>query len=394
MNSLLKTRLPPKVAIVHEWFHPKYKGGAEQVVRQIDGLFHEIGLEVKLAALIDAESKNKDSWLYGRDVLTSFIQNMPSGKSNIQSWLPFLPLAIEQLDLSKYKLIVSSSHLVAKGILTSPEQLHISYVHTPARYAWDQMQTYLHHSRLVKMGLGPLITWQLHRFRQWDQLSASRVDLFIANSHFTSQRIAKYWGRKSEVIHPPVDLKRFSWRVPREDFYLCVCRLVPNKRVDILVKAFNNLNLPLVIVGDGSQNSYIKKIASKNIKVLGSTPPNVVEDLMSRCRAFVYSGFEDFGIAPVEAMASGAPVIAYGAGGILDSVKCISSGLDSPTGLLFPDQSVNSLIEAVKHFENKKLWKELNPESIREWSESFSSESFAKKIQGTIIKAWDMHNAY
>ena len=245
-------QFPKNIALVHEWFSSRSFGGAEQVVHGIDNLISSIGSKTNLFSLVESESHLPESWLYGRSIQTSVIQRLPFGRSHVQQYLPLLPYAIEQLDLTNYPLVISSSHLVAKGVLTSPDQLHVSYVHSPARYAWDQMNVYLQRSSLAKAGLGPLIRWQLHCLRQWDQLSAMRVNCFLANSSFTARRISKYWGRKSHILHPPVNVNRFSFKEKREDYYLCLCRLVPNKKVDLVVRAFNALGLPLLVVGDCS----------------------------------------------------------------------------------------------------------------------------------------------
>ena len=392
MNVNSSLDLPRNIALVHEWFTPKSTGGAESVVEVIDDLLTEIATQPELFSLISEENLSKNSWLFQREVKTSFIQKLPFGISHVQQYLPLLPYAIEQIDLEGYPLVISSSHLVAKGILTSPDQLHISYVHTPVRYAWDQMNIYLKRSFLARIGLEPLIRWQLHTLRQWDQLSSSRIDYLVANSNFTARRIKKYWGRHSEVLHPPVNVDRFKWNKPREDFYLSVCRLVPNKRVDLVVRAFNKLKLPLVVVGDGVEKAYLKEIAGPTVQILGFQNQDKIEKLMSKCRAFVYAGVEDFGIAPVEAMASGAPVIAFGKGGVLDTVKCINSNSNNvATGLLFPAQTVKSLIEAVEFFKEKQLWRNLNPELIRDWSNSFSQDSFKSRFEKTISRAWGAH---
>ena len=293
--------LPQRIALVHEWFSPRYVGGAEQVVQEVDSLLRSLGCEPQIAALIDAESRRPGSWLHGRSVLTSPIQRLPWGRSHVQQYLPLLPFAIEQIDLGAAELVISSSHLVAKGVLTSPDQLHISYVHTPVRYAWDQMHAYLQRSSLARRGLGPLIRWQLHALRQWDQLSAQRVDHLIANSRFTARRIRKYWGREARVIHPPVEVERFRWNADRDDVYLCLCRLVPYKRVDLVVEAFNRLGLPLLVVGDGPEKARLEALAGPTVTLLGRQSQQQVEELMARCRAFVYAGLEDFAIAPVEA---------------------------------------------------------------------------------------------
>ena len=384
--------LPDNIAIVDEWFTPRSTGGAENVVQIIDDLLTEIASQPELFSLVSEDNLPKSSWLFNRKVRTSFIQNLPFGVSHVQQYLPLLPFAIEQLDLEGYSLVVSSSHLVAKGVLTSPDQLHVSYVHTPVRYAWDQMNIYLKRSFVRKIGLGPLIRWQLHNLRQWDQLSSSRVDYLLANSNFTAKRIWKYWKRRSEVLYPPVNVNRFSWNKPREDFYLSVSRLVPNKRVDLLVRAFNKLKLPLIIVGDGVEKAYLKDLAGPTIQILGFQSKEKIEDLMSKCRAFVYAGIEDFGIAPVEAMASGAPVIAFGKGGVLDTVKCFNTNSsEGATGLLFPAQTQRSLVEAIDYFNDKQLWRVLNPELIRVWADSFSQDSFKCRFEKTINRVWSEH---
>ena len=384
--------LPSNIALVHEWFTPRSTGGAENVVQVIDELLTKKASQPDLFSLVNEENLLKNSWLFNRKVRTSFIQKLPFGVSHVQQYLPILPFAIEQLDLEGYPLVISSSHLVAKGILTSPSQLHISYVHTPVRYAWDQMNIYLKRSFLSKIGLGPLIRWQLYKLRQWDQLSSSRIDYLLANSNFTAKRIWKYWRRNSEVLHPPVDVNRFEWNKPRDDFYLSVCRLVPNKRVDLLVQAFNKLKLPLIIVGDGVEKAYLKDIAGPTVQILGFQSMERIENLMSKCRAFVYAGIEDFGIAPVEAMASGAPVIAFGKGGVLDTVRCYNSYEgDGPTGLLFPSQTVKSLVEAIEFFKENQLWREFHPELIRNWANSFSQESFKFRFEKTINRVWIEH---
>ena len=384
--------LPRNIALVHEWFTPRSTGGAENVVQVIDDLLTEIASQPELFSLVNEENLLKSSWLFNRNVKTSFIQKLPFGISHVQKFLPLLPFAIEQLDLEEFPLVISSSHLVAKGILTSPNQLHISYVHTPVRYAWDQMNTYIRRSSLRRIGLGPLIRWQLHTLRQWDQLSSSRIDYLIANSNFTAKRIWKYWRRRSEVLHPPVNVNRFQWNQPRDDFYLSVCRLVPNKRVDLLVRAFNRLKLPLFVVGEGVEKAYLKDLAGPTVQILGFQSDEKIENLMSQCRAFVYAGVEDFGISPVEAMASGAPVIAFGKGGVLDTVKCVNSNsCKGATGLLFPSQTVKSLVEAIEFFKEKQLWRDLNPEFIRDWSNSFSQDSFKFKLEKTINRVWIEH---
>jgi len=377
---------PFPTALVHEWFSPRSLGGAEQVVQVIDEL-----LQPQLFALVDGESRGSSSWLAGREVHTSFIQRLPWGTSHVQQYLPLLPIAIEQLDLSGFPLVLSSSHLVAKGVLTSPEQLHVSYVHTPVRYAWDQMHAYLRRSTLARGPLGPLVRWQLHQLRQWDVLSASRPDQLIANSRFTAQRIARYWGRRAEVLPPPVEVARFDWQQPREEFYLSVCRLVPYKRVDLVVQACRELNLPLLVVGDGPERQRLEALAGPRTQFLGRCPADEVEQLMARCRAYLYAGLEDFGIAPVEAMAAGAPVIGLGRGGLLDTVHCLQQHPSTATGLLFADQSLNAVTAALRRFEAEQLWKRLPSEQLRRHAEGFSPQQFKQRLQSLLVEWVDRH---
>ncbi len=383
--------LPKKVALVHDWFSPRSVGGAEKVVKSIDSILTSIGRRPELACLVDGESSRKGSWLEGRSIQTSLIQRLPWGVTHVQQYLPLLPFAIEQLDLSDYPLVISSSHLVAKGILTSPEQLHLSYIHTPVRYAWDQMNIYLKRSSLSKYGLGPLIRSQLHNLRQWDQLSGARLNYILANSRFTSRRISQLWGRESKVVHPPVNVEDFSWDKKREEFYLCLCRLVPYKRVDIVIEAFNKLGLPLLVVGDGPDWPNLERLAGPNVQMLGPKQPIEVQSLMAQCRAFVYAGVEDFGIAPVEAMASGAPVIGLGKGGLLDTVRCVTVSEQSATGLLFAEQTPSSLIEAVSWFEGNRIWNQFSSEEIRLWAERFSPEAFGIRFKRALMDAYKEH---
>ena len=379
------------IAIIHDWFIKKSLGGSEKVTFILNDLLNERYSTPDIFSLTsNIKSLNRKS-LKEIKIKTSFIQSLPFGKTNVQSYLPILPYAIEQFDLRGYDLIVSSSHAIAKGVLTSPEQLHISYVHTPMRYAWDQMNTYLRQSTLSKFGFEIPIRFMLYKLREWDFYSSQRLDYIIANSNFTSKRIKKYWGLESEVINPPVDINRFKFNNPRSDYYVSLNRLVPNKRIDLLIKAFNKLNLPLIIIGDGPERSKLEKISNSNIKFLRKISDKEVENYMSRCRAFVYAGIEDFGIAPVEAMASGAPVIAYGKGGILDTVNCFNQQDKEKisNGLLFKKQTSEDIIDTVNWFEDKKVWKKFKPEILNEYSRNFSIENFISKFDLIINKAWE-----
>ncbi len=379
-----------KIALVHDWYLKKSIGGAEKVTLVIDEFLsnnYSVPDLFSLTENISFENKN----IFGdRRINTSFIQKLPFGTNNVQQYLPIIPFAIEQFDLSRYELIISSSHISAKGVLTSPDQLHISYVHTPMRYAWDQMNTYINKSSLKKYGFELPLRYLLFKLREWDFISGQRPDYLIANSNFTSKRIKKYWGLNSQVIHPPVNIKRFKFNLERENFYLSVCRLVPNKRVDLIVKAFNKLGLRLIIVGDGPEKAKLKKLASPNIQFYGNDTNSNVERLMSTCKAFVYAGIEDFGIAPIEAMASGAPIIALAKGGLLDSVNCLTNSSKNKiyTGILYKDQNVSNIVDSVSWFEEKKIWKKFNPVIQNKFAQKFSEDKFKIKLGKFISKCW------
>jgi len=378
------------IAIIHDWFLQKSLSGAEKVTFLLDNFLNEKYNCPDIFSLTSNIRNMENEFFKGRTINTSFIQNLPFGKNKVQNFLPLLPFAIEQIDLNKYDLIISSSHAFAKGVITNPNQLHISYIHTPMRYAWDQMNIYLQHSKLAKLGFEIPIRYYLYKLREWDFYSSQRIDFLISNSKFTAKRVKKYWGLNSDVINPPVDVKRFKFNQIREDFYLSVNRLVPNKRVDLLVKAFNKLGLPLIIIGDGTERLKLKKIAKNNIKFLNKLSNEQVESYMSRCRAFVYAGVEDFGIAPVEAMASGSPVIAYGEGGILDSVNCLKNSQKDQisNGLLFKNQSSSDIVDTVNWFEEKNIYKQFSPEVLNNYAQKFNHESFINKLELTINKAW------
>jgi glycosyltransferase involved in cell wall biosynthesis len=359
-----------KYALVHEWLTPKATGGSELVVQEI--LKH---VDAELYALIDFESTNPQSYLFGRSIGTTFLQHLPLARNGVQKYLPLLPLAIEQLDLRGYDVILSSSHAVAKGILSAPQQLHICYCHTPMRYAWDLTFDYLQGSRMGRGPQGLVTRYLLHQLRQWDALSANRVDYFIANSQHTARRIWRCYRRQATVIYPSVNVDRFPFQAQKEDFYLTVSRLVSYKRVSLIVQAFNQLGHPLIVIGDGPELEAIRKLAQPNVQVLGFCADTVVEQYMARAKAFVYAACEDFGIALVEAQACGTPVIAYGAGGALETVRDIRQYPDSGTGLFFPTQSSAALIEGVKTFEASKG--AFSPEASR-----LNAAQFAPKIFG------------
>lgn len=364
--------MPLKYALVHEWLTPKATGGSELVVREILNY-----IDADLYALIDFESRNPESYLYKRQIGTTFLQYFPFAQKGIQKYLPFLPLAIEQLDLREYDVVLSSSHAVAKGVLTSPEQLHICYCHSPMRYAWDLTYDYLRQSKLGHGLPGWITRYLLHKLRMWDVLSANRVDYFIANSHHTARRIWRCYRREATVIYPPVNIENFSFSPDKQDFYLTVSRLVSYKQVSLIVRAFNQMQKKLVVIGTGPEMKKIRKMANSNIQILGWQPDEVVKKYMAHAKGFVYAACEDFGIALVEAQACGTPVIAYDAGGAKETVRDIRTWGETGTGILFEEQKEASLIGATETLEAS--YSKFNPEYIRSHAAQFSSQIFAQR---------------
>jgi glycosyltransferase involved in cell wall biosynthesis len=380
---------PIKYALVHEWLTPQATGGSELVVQEI--LKH---IEADLYALIDFESVNPESYLYQRQIGTTFLQNFPGARSGVQKYLPFLPIAIEQLDLRAYDVILSSSHAVAKGVLTAPHQLHICYCHAPMRYAWDLTFDYLKNTPAGRGLPGILTRYLLHRLRQWDVLSANRVDYFIANSQTTARRIWRCYRRTAEVIYPPVDIDRFPFQPEKKDFYLTVSRLVSYKKISLIVEAFNHLGLPLIVIGTGAELKQIQQMARPNVQVLGWQPDAVVTQYMAQAKAFVYAAYEDFGIAPVEAQACGTPVIAYGNGGTLETVKDLRQFGNHGTGILFEEQSATAIAAAVQTF--AQYCANFAPVMARSHAETFSSSIFQKRYQSFLEQCqaefWSRHS--
>ncbi|UZQ54357.1 glycosyltransferase [Trichothermofontia sichuanensis B231] len=358
-------------ALIHEWLTPKATGGSELVVQAI---LEQI--DADLYALIDFESTNPDSYLYQRRIGTTFLQHFPRARNGVQKYLPLLPLAIEQLDLRQYDVLLSSSHAVAKGVLTAPHQLHVCYCHTPMRYAWDLTFDYLQGSRAGHGLMGWLTRYLLHHLRQWDVITANRVDYFIANSHHTARRIWRCYRRPAEVIYPPVNLDRFQCQPQKQDFYLTVCRLVPYKHVDIIVEAFNQIDRPLIIIGDGPDLPRLRQMARPHIQFLGAQPNAIVEQHMAQAKAFVYAACEDFGIAPVEAQACGTPVIGYARGGVGETVRDLRQEPGMGTGILFSPQTAAALVTAIETFEQYQS--KFSPEAIRRQAERFSPAVFAQ----------------
>ncbi len=378
----MKISLEPKIAIVHEWFTAI--AGSEKVVEQMLHLFPQADV---FAVHADPSVVKSTGFLKGHKVTSSFISNLPSANKSYRSYLPLMPLAVEQFDLSSYDVVISSAHAVAKGVLTGPDQLHISYVHSPVRYAWDLQHQYLRESGLDKGLKGWLVKWLLHKIRIWDYRTAAGVDHFVANSRFIGRRIRKVYGRESDVIYPPVDVSSFDFCDQKQDYYLTASRLVPYKRMDLIVQAFAQMpDKKLVVIGDGPDMSKLRSMATPNVSLLGYQPFDELKRHMQQAKAFVFAAEEDFGITPVEAQACGTPVIAYGKGGSLETV------IDNPdpgraTGLWFPDQTVESLVTAVLRFESLSV--PISSEVCRQHAERFSTERFRKEFADYVNKRWD-----
>ncbi len=355
-----------KIAIVHDWLVTD--AGAEKVLKAICELYPE----ADIFSLVDfLNDKDRQTILNGKYAQTSFIQKLPFAKKHFRNYLPLFPRAIESLDLSIYQLIISSSWAVAKGIKKKEAQLHINYCHTPIRYAWDLYDEYTSNLKQPKK---IVVQKTLHVIKNWDYKVSSRVDYFIANSSFVQERILKNYKREATIIHPPADTKLFTRNNNKEDYYLTVSRLVPYKKVSMIVKAFNQNGKKLIVIGSGEEYDYIKKIAKENIIILGWQKRNIIIENMQKAKAFIYAAEEDFGIVPVEAMACGTPVIAYGVGGIRDSV------VENVTGLFFDQQSPQSLNDAIKKFESMNF----SSLKISQHAQKFSTNTFKEKFQNFI----------
>lgn len=364
-----------KVAVVHDFLY--VYAGAERVLEQII----RVVPQCDVFALFDFLPEGSRAFLDGKPVTTSFIQKMPLARKKHRAFLPVMPLAIEQLDLSGYDLVISSSYLAAKGVITGPDQLHVCYCHSPARYAWDLQHQYLDRQGVGFGPKGMLARAVLQYIRNWDVRSAMGVDRFIANSDFIARRIGKVYRREAEVIYPPVNTDAFAIGEERSEFYLTVSRLVPYKRIDVLVEAFNQMpGKRLVVVGDGPELESLQRIAGDNIAFVGHQPQAELLRYMQLAKAFVFAAEEDFGIVPVEAMACGTPVIAFGHGGLKESV------LDGATGLFFEEQTPDSVVEAVHRFESQGL--RGGPKLIRAQAEKFNASRFRDELQALLEQEW------
>lgn len=364
---------PMRVAVIHDWLVAN--GGAERTLARI----LECYPQAVVFTLVDFMPQAERGFLGDRPIHTSFIQRLPFARTRYRQYLPLMPLAIESFDLSDFELVISSSFCVAKGALSGPDQLHVGYVHSPMRYAWDLQHQYLREHGLQR-GLKGLFTRALlHYLRIWDARTANGVDSFVCNSHFIAQRVWKIYRRESLVIYPPVDTEFFrpgdGPRTP--GYYLTASRLVPYKRTRLIIEAFARLpERQLVVIGDGPEFARLKAIAGPNVSMLGYLPNEQVREHMQRARAFVFAALEDFGIAPVEAQACGTPVIGYGRGGISESV------VDGKTGVLFAEQTVESLAAAIQQFELREP--RFSGATIRANALRFSAERFKAQFRACI----------
>ena len=370
-----------RVAIVCDWL--VVYAGAERVLEQILKIYPN----ADLFCLVDFLPEDQRGFIMNKQTHTSFIQHLPRAKKSYRSYLPLMPLAIEQLDVSSYDLVISSSHAVAKGILTGPDQVHISYVHSPIRYAWDLQHQYLQEANLTH-GLKSWIAKAiLHYIRLWDYRTAHGVDYFIANSEFIARRIKKVYGRDAAVVYPPVDIDAYELCEEKEDFYLTASRMVPYKKVKLIVESFNEMpDKKLVVIGDGPEYGKIKEIARDNIILMGYQPFSVLKEKMQRAKAFVFAAEEDFGITPVEAQACGTPVIAYGKGGALETI--CGQGSEKKTGVFFYQQTVDDIMNATQIFETSSIG--IPPQVCRHNAERFSVDNFVKKMKENVDRVYSL----
>ncbi len=364
-----------KVAIVHDWLVAP--GGAEKVLEQMIECFPD----ADLFSLVDFLEDRRP--LHGKPVTTSFIQRLPLAQRRYRAYLPLMPLAVEQFDLAGYDLIITSSYAVAKGVLVGPDQTHVSYVHSPMRYAWDLQHQYLREAGLTRGPRSWLVRVLLHYLRGWDSHSANSVDRLIANSQFVARRMVKTYRREAAVIPPPVDVHEFELCTHKEDFYLTASRMVPYKRIDLIVETFSATpHRKLIVIGDGPEMAAIRAKAGPNVIILGYQPIGVLRDYLQRARAFIFAAEEDFGIVALEAQACGTPVIAFGKGGALETV--VPLGEAHPTGVYFGRQTVVSMLDAIDRFERQH--EQITPAACRANAERFSAAVFRRAFMAEVTR--------
>jgi len=360
-----------KTAIVHDWF-ASY-AGSERVVESLTNIWNGADVYTLFSFLNEEEKKI----IIKNNVLqTSFLQKIVSEK-NYRNFLPLFPFAVEQFDLSGYKLVISSSHAVAKGAKTSKDQLHICYCHTPIRYVWDLREQYLNQTNLKSGVKGWTANKVLNYIKRWDIKTKNRPDYYIANSRYIAERIKRIYERDAEVIYPPVDTEKFECETVKEDYYLTASRFVPYKKIDLIAEAFTKMpDKQLVIVGEGPEETKIKSKSGKNIEFVGFKSADELSSIMLKAKAFVFAAEEDFGIVIIEALSCGTPVIALNKGGSAETV------INNKHGILFNEQSPASLIEAVKKFENSEI--KFNPADLSNYAKSFDRKVFEERIRNFV----------
>ena len=353
-----------KVALVHYWC-VNMRGG-EKVLESLCELFPEADIFTHVYV-----PERMSDTIRRHTVHTTFIARMPRARTLYKAYLPLMPLALELLDLRSYDLVISSESGPAKGVITRADAMHICYCHTPMRYIWNMYHEYQEGMNVVAKAAMALAS---HRLRQWDVTSAARVDHFVANSHNVAGRIRKFYRRSAAVIHPPVDVAAFQREhgSGTDDFYLCAGQLASYKRVDIAIEAFNRLGKPLVVIGEGEMYEKLRRQAGPNIKILGRVGQDTLREAYARCRALIFPGEEDFGIVPLEAMASGRPVIALGRGGALETV------IPGQTGILFTEASAQALIEAILEFEH--IQADFDPDLLARHAALFDKGRFKREF--------------
>ncbi|CAN7293968.1 glycosyltransferase [Paraburkholderia sp. DD10] len=364
-----------RVAIVHDWLVAP--GGAEKVLEQIVECFPDADIFTLVDFLEDRRP------LGGKAVTTSFIQRLPFARRCYRAYLPLMPLAVEQFDLSGYDLIITSSHTVAKGVRVRPHQTHVSYVHSPMRYAWDLQHQYLREANLTRGPKSWVARMLLHYVRGWDANSANSVDRLIANSHFVARCMMKTYRRDAAVIPPLLDAGEFELCTHKEDFYLTASRNVPYQRIELIVEAFNATpHRSLIVIGEGPEMAAIRARAAPNVTILGPQPFAVLKDYLQRARAFVLAAEEDFDLLALQAQACGTPVIAFGKGGALETV--VPVGDAHPTGVHFARQTVVSLLDAIGRFE--RLREQITPAACRANAERFSPAVFRRAFMAEVTR--------
>lgn len=372
------------VAIIHDWL-TGMRGGEKCLE-----VFCELFPDAHLYTLLHIKGKLSPT-IEAMDIRTSFVQRLPMVEKRYRNYLPLFPTAIEMFDLKGYDLVLSSSHCVAKGVIPPPDSLHVSYVYSPMRYVWDMYPHYFGPGKVGRVS-GKLIPLFANYLRMWDAASSRRVDDFIAISGYVGKRIEKYYRRSSDVIYPPVDGSSFSVSGRTEDYYLIVSAFAPYKRVDLAVEAFNRLGLKLRIIGTGQDEKRLKELAGPNIEFLGWQSDEAVREHYSSCRALIFPGEEDFGIVPLEAMASGRPVVAYGAGGALETVAPLGGPSPHPTGVFFHEQTPEALAAAVKKLEDNM--DRFDPDNTRAHAMGFDRAVFKKTVKDYITRRLETHQGH